>query len=276
MKQYQLKTLAATAADKALRLLVAAALGIGWFVFLWGLSLPALCAGLAMGTLLWLCARLLGKKRLEKREKQTRRMLGGELALDALLMLPPRQAAFQVALWIAPRYPLVAQRTGDWCVIGALDGKRAYLRLVAQHDSVRVTAQQLVEAARETKAQGAELCLLCATAPLEKEANEYLRTSPVELRLIARDELLALAGRCSPATDDDLRRLAQRRKKRRSAKEWGQIVLDPSRARRYWWYGAGMTALAFVTGQWVYPIPAVLCLGLFAACKVRQAKSEAG
>ena len=34
------------------------ALGIGWFVFLWGLNLPALLAGIALGTLLLLLRRL--------------------------------------------------------------------------------------------------------------------------------------------------------------------------------------------------------------------------
>ena len=33
------------------------ALGIGWFVFLWGLNLPALLAGIALGTLLLLLRR---------------------------------------------------------------------------------------------------------------------------------------------------------------------------------------------------------------------------
>ena len=94
---------------------------------------------------------------------------------------------------------------------------------------------------------------------------------PVEV--ISREELINLAGLCSPATDEDLSRLGRQKRKRRSAKEWFSIVLDASRAKRYFWYGLGLGALALLTGQGYYPIPAALCLMLFAACKIRQLRA---
>ena len=106
MEKYRQKTALATFSDHVLRGLLAAGAGIGWFVYLWGLSLPALTAGVAMGGLIWLCARLLGKKKVKKKEAALRRVLGGELALDKLLLLPPRHAAFQAALWLNPKAPI--------------------------------------------------------------------------------------------------------------------------------------------------------------------------
>ncbi len=270
MQKYKPKTPVASAADRIMRLLIAAGLGIAWFVSLWGLSLPALTAGLAYGGLLWLCARLFSKKSVEKREKQMRRMIGGELALNRLLTLPPRHAAFQAALWIAPKEPVSMQKAVDWGVLGNLEGKRVLIRLIAQHESIPVNVQQIIEILRETHEHTAELFILCLTAPMTREARQYAQDSELPIRLIERDTLIDLAGLCSPATDEDLSRLGKRKRTRRSPKEWLSIVLDVSKARRYFWYGLGLSALALLTGQGYYPLPAAICLGLFATCKLRQ------
>ena len=118
MQKYRLKTPIAAISDRLLRVAVTSVLGVGWFVFLWGLSLPALTAGLALGALLWLCVRQFSRQSTCKREEQMRRMIGGELALARLLLEPPRKAAFQCALWLTPKYPLVMQKALEWCVIG--------------------------------------------------------------------------------------------------------------------------------------------------------------
>lgn len=276
MQKYKPRTPLASVADRILRMLIAAGLGIAWFVWLWGLSLPALTAGLAYGGLLWLCARLFGKKSVEKREKQMRRMIGGELALSRLLTLPPRHAAFQAALWISPKEPVSMQKAVDWGVLGTLEGKSALVRLIAQHESLPVNVQQVIEAVRETRRQEAELCILCLTAPIAREARQYAESCEIPIRLIERDAMIDLAGLCSPATDEDLSRLGKRKQTRRSPKEWLSIVLDASKAKRYFWYGLGLSALALLTGQGYYPLPAGVCLGLFAMCKLRQLHQARG
>ncbi|MEG1472471.1 MAG: hypothetical protein RSD76_08535, partial [Clostridia bacterium] len=68
----------------------------------------------------------------------------------------------------------------------------------------------------------------------------------------------------------------RQKKTHHNAKEWLALVLDPLRARRYFWYGIGLTALALLTGQWVYPLPAMLCLALFALSKAREIRLERG
>lgn len=274
MQKYRPRAPLASAADRVLRMLVTTGLGIGWFVYLWGLSLPALIAGVAMGGLMWLCARMFGKKSTEKREKQMRRMIGGELALKRLLLLPSRHAAFQAALWIAPRIPVSMQRTAHWGVVGTLKGKTVLIRLIAQHESVPVNVQQIIEALRDMQSEKADSCILCLTAPATRDALDYAAGLDPPVRVFSREEMIDLAGLCCPATDEDLSRLARRKKTSRGARGWLAIVLDASRARRYFWYGLGLSALALLTGQTFYPLPAAICLMLFIACKIRAFRKE--
>lgn len=270
MQKYRPKTIAAEIADRLLRALAACTLGIGWFVALWGLCLPALTAGLALGTLLWLCARQFSKHITRRREEQMRRMIGGELALNRLLLEPPRKAAFQCALWLAPRYPLVMQKALERGVTGMLDGKKSWIYLIAQHPSQKVTAQQIVLCAREARERQMEQTLLCLTAPAEAEAIAYAGSLDPPMRVIGRDELTELAGYAHPATDEDLRSLKRQKRTRRSPKDWLAVILDASRARQYFWYGMGLSLFALLTGSGYYPFPAAVCLGLFVGCKLRE------
>ena len=72
------------------------ALGIGWFVFLWGLNLPALLAGIALGTLLLLLRRLYRQTTLVRRETALRCRIGGELLLEKMLLSEAKEAAHYV------------------------------------------------------------------------------------------------------------------------------------------------------------------------------------
>lgn len=270
MEKYHPKTPAASVADRILRILITCGIGTGWFVFLWDLTLPALCAGIALGGLIWLCVRQFGKRITQKREKQMRRIIGGELALQKLLMLPPRHAAFQVALWITPKYPVVMQKAVDWGVTGTLDEKNVLIRLIAQHESLPINVQQVVECMREVHERHMDRCILCLSAPASRDALSYAAACDPPVTVVPRSELIDLAGLCSPATDEDLSRLGRSKKTRRSTQEWLAVILDASRARRYLWYGMGLSALALATGLPVYPLPAAVCFALYALCKYRQ------
>lgn len=270
MLKYKPKTLGAQFMDRILRILLTCTIGIGWFIALWGLCLPALTAGIALGGLIWLCARQFSKRSTQKREKQMRRMIGGELALQKLLLLPPRHAAFQAGLWLTPKFPVVMQKAVEWGILGTLDEQPVLVRLIAQHESQAVSVQQVVECAREMRTHSVKRCILCLTAPASRDAQLFAAGADPPIELVERAELVDLAGLCSPATDEDLSRLARKKRPRRSFGEWAAIVLDASRARRYFWYGLGLSLLALFTGLPFYPIPAMVCLGLFAACKWRE------
>ena len=268
MQKYRTKTPLASLSDHLLRALVPWVLGVGWFVYLWGVSLPSMAAGSALGVMLWLCLRLLGKKRVARREQQMRRMIGGELALERLLLQPPRHAAFQAALWLTPEAPVVMERSLETGVTGTLDGKPVLVRLICQHESQPISVQQVIEALRDAGREGAQECLLCATAPLTREAAAYCEGSELPLRLFDRSAMIRLAGLASPATDQDLAQLGRRRRSRRAAREWLEQVVSPEKAKRYFWYGMGLSALALLTGLSYYPIPATLCFGLYLACRL--------
>ena len=275
MERYRPKTALASAADHLLRLLIAWLAGVGWFVALWGLSLPALTAGTALGGLFWLCARLLGKKRMQKKEAALRRTLGGELALEKLLLLSETEAVTQCIHWLQSRTNLQITEPMSKGGLGTWDGASVLFRLFAQHPGTEITSQQVSEVIREAMQVKTQRLLLCTTAPLSQAAMRVAETEEPKLRLVGREKLIQLAGACSPATDEDLCRLKQRKPKRRSAREWMKVVLHPSRAKRYFWYGAGLAALTLVTGQRFYPIPAAICLLLFIGCKLYAARHRA-
>lgn len=268
MESYRPKTALASAADHLLRVLLAWAAGVGWFVALWGLCLPALTAGTALGGLFWLCARLLGKKQVQKKEAALRQTLGGELALEKLLLASPDEAAFQCVQWLQARTRLEIESGG----LGMWDGETVLFRLFAQHPGTEISSQQVIETIRKARQAQVQRILLCTSAPLSSAACRLAETAEPSLRLVGREELIQLAGACCPATDEDLCRLKQRKPKRRSAREWLKIILHPSRAKRYFWYGVGLAALTLATGQRFYPIPAAVCLLLFAGCKIYAAR----
>ena len=268
MESYRPKTALASAADHLLRVLLAWAAGVGWFVALWGLCLPALTAGTALGGLFWLCTRLLGKKQVQKKEAALRQTLGGELALEKLLLVSPTEAAFQCVQWLQARTRLQIESGG----LGMWDGETVLFRLFAQHPGTEISSQQVSETIRKARQAQVQRILLCTTAPLSSAACRLAETAEPSLRLVGREELIQLAGACCPATDEDLCRLKQRKPKRRSAREWMKIILHPSRAKRYFWYGVGLAALTLATGQRFYPIPAAVCLLLFAGCKIYAAR----
>ena len=269
MEKFHPKTTLANILDHLFRVFAAWLAATAWFVFLWGVQLSSLAAGAALGAMLWICLRQFAKHTTRKREQQLRRMIGGELAVERLLLETPRKAVFQAALWIASRYPVEIEKATESDVFGTLEGRPAIIRLIAQHKSQPVTAQQMVECARETQNHAAK-CLLCTTAPVSREAADYAAGLDPPIPLIRRDELIQLAGFFSPATDEELQNLARRKRTRHSPKEWLAVMLDSSRARRYCWYGTGMALLAYITGSGFYPVPAILCLTLYAACKIHQ------
>ncbi len=272
MQKYKPRTPLASVSDRVLRVMITCGLGIGWFVYLWGMRLTALTAGVAFGGLLWLCARQFGKKSMLRREKQMRRIIGGELALGRLLLMPPRHAAFQAALWIAPRVPVQMQRALEWGVTGMLEDRPVLVRLIAQHESVPVTVQQVVEAAREMRAAEAKSLILCLTAPATREALAYASGFDPPIRAIERQEMIDLAGLCSPATDEDLSRLGKK-KGPLPSEGLGRPGAGALARKALFLVRHGHERPGIAYGQRFYPIPAAICLLLFAACKLRSLRA---
>lgn len=274
MEKYAKKTPLASFADHFLLRLTLIAVGLGWFIFLWGVSLPALLAGLALGLMMALGVRLFQRMTVSTREKQMRRMIGGELALDELVLLPIQRAAFQATLWLTPQFPLEMTRTTRDGVLCKLEEKKVLVRLLAHHPSVSASVDDVLDARREAMALGADGCLLCLTSPAAKEAEACAQTGSPRIRLVSRKEMIALAGLSSPATDEQLATLSRKKKKHAGARQWVRLILARSRSKRYFFYGLGMAALYFITGLPYYPVPAVLCLSLCVLSRVYRPKAE--
>lgn len=246
---------------------------VGWFIYLWGLCWPAIIAGLGLCGLCLLCIRLFDQRTLEKREAALRRTIGGELALEELLLMKEDRAQFQAAMWLLPKYPVTLIRLCKGHILCEWEGKRVITVLLSRHPASPITADELLGVRRLIKTQGAERALVCATAPLSAPARDYAAQCPHELTLIHRDELISLAGAASPATNEQLLSLKSRRKKRLRFHGWLRLALAPDRAKSYFLYGLGMAALSLITGQPYYPIPAVICLTLCILCRLRATKA---
>lgn len=273
MEQYQHKTPLATALDRLLLRLAVVGFGLGWFLFLWGVTLPAFTAGFAFGCLLWLSLRRFEALSIQRKEKELRRSIGGEMALDKLLLTPPRQGAFQAVLWLGAKAPLEMQKTTDSGVLCRLQGEPALVQLIAQHKSMSITVQQVINAHRECMRHKATRCILCLTAPVSKEAKAYAETAQPPIRLVPREEMLRLAGHASPASDEELRGMAQRRRPL-GWRRWAEHVLSPGRAKGYFLYGLGLALLYLFTGLWYYSIPAVVSLALCVLCRWYRPKGK--
>lgn len=274
MERYRTKTRLGQGLDALLLRAGLLALGVGWFSFLWGLTGRAVLAGLALGVLMILCVRAFRRRTLHAREQQMRRALGGELALRALLLEPADRAQFQAAMWLAPRYDCELIRTSKSGVLCRWKGESTLIVLVNRHESAPVTAQEVVKARRETVRSGAKQCLLCATAPVAKEAAAYADTGEPRVTLVEREELKLLAGLASPATNEQLAALGRARTRRAGWRRWVRHVLSPKRSKRYFWYGLALAGLFLITGLPYYPIPAVACLSLCVASRVYAARRE--
>ncbi|MEA5014101.1 MAG: hypothetical protein VB099_06025 [Candidatus Limiplasma sp.] len=274
MEQYRHKTPLATSLDRLLLRLVVVGFGLGWFLFLWGVTLPAFTAGFAFGCLLWLSLRRFEALSIQRKEKQLRRSIGGEMALDRLLLLPSRHAAFQTVLWLGSKVPLEMQRTTDSGVLCHFKGKTALVQLIAQHKSMNVTVQQVIDAHKECMRHRAARCIICLTAPLSREAKAYAETAMPPIKLVPREEMLKMAGQASPATDEELSGMAERGRRPLGWRRWVEHVLSPGRAKGYFVYGLGLAMLYLVTGLWYYSVPAVICLILCVLCRWYKPKDK--
>ncbi len=270
MEQYLRKNRFGTFVDgAALRLLILLA-GIGWFVYLWGLGLPSLLAGTALGILGQLLLTRWRLSTVTRREQALRRRLGGELMLEDMLLAPARQAHFQAALLLGEQYPLEMLRVTDdgmLCRSGEDTLLISCLRMPADSE---LSAGDLAACQRACKAQEAARGVICPLGRVNAKILARAEAGRIPLRIIRREELLQLAGQCSPATDEQLVELGKRRRRPDNAGVM-QVVLRREKAGRYMLYGTALMALYILTGVRFYPVPGALCLTLGVLCRcVRQ------
>lgn len=266
MEQYLRRTKLGGLLDAAGRRALLLALSLGWFIALWGVRLQALTAGAALFVLLMILLRKTRAGRLKRREERLRARIGGELAIERLLLTKPERAHFEIALHLSEQYPLILRRAGEDGVLCALRGEHLLVALMQKHASSTVSVGDMLAFQRAALALNAQKGVLCAPCAVDAAAREQALNAP-RVTIFDRAYLMDLLGARSPATDEQLRALGQRRRARAGAKQWLLHILDRRRAPRYFLYGALLLIMYLLTGQKFYPLPAGLCLTLFTACR---------
>lgn len=253
------------------------ALGIGWFVFLWGLNLPALLAGVALGILLLLLRRLYRQLTLVKRETALRCRIGGELLLEKMLLSEAKEAHFQATLLLEARWKLTMQHLtadGALCTQEKASGgtETLLIQCVRMTPEAELSVGQLVEAHRAMRRQRADRAVLCVLGKSPPRVIARAEQMPTPIRVVRRETLLTLAGQLAPATDAQLVALGQR--KRRTAQRGSllRIMTQRDKAVRYWGYGLFMLMLYLMTGSTWYAVPGTVCLTLAVVCRSGQAE----
>lgn len=259
--------------DLGLRALIMI-LAQGWFILLWGLGVPSVAAGLALGLLGQMTLTRYRRDTAIAREAALRRRIGGELALEELLLSPAAQAHRQAAGLLASAYPplTVLEDTphGARC---RYESAELLVRCAAHPADSELSCDEIAAAARACRAVGADRAVLCLCCKCSPAAAAFADQLPVPVRLISRQTLLTLAGRAAPVTDAQLVALAARQKKLTPATLL-RGALHRSKAKRYMTYGLGLMLLYIVTGLKYYPIPGALCLLLAVGCRCVREEPE--
>lgn len=235
-------------------------LATGWFVWLWGLNVPALLAGAALGILLCTARREWRKRTVHRREKALRSRLGAELMLEDMLMAEPGEAHFRAALLLAERWPITLQSLKEEGVMCRQGEETLLIQCIRMPETGELSEGDLLAAQRAARRVQAKKAVLC---PLGKAPPQILckaESALVPLRIIPRSTLLELAGRYAPATDEQLVALGKRKRRLAAQGSIARLIFRPDKARRYHLYGQGMLLLYVLTNMRLYALMGLICL----------------
>ena len=272
MEQYLRRNRLATAADGVGVLALIYVASVMWFVWLWGLGMPAMLAGAALGTLLTMARACLRRRRVAVREKELRARLGAEMLLEELLLAEAGEAHERTARLLAERWPLTVERVTD---DGALCRQGAEtLLIICQRTPPdgSLGAGDLVAAQRAVRRHAADRAILCVLGKTPPAMLARAEEAVVPMRIIRRETLLALAAR-HPATDAQLIALGQRRRKRPPGGVMA-LVFRRDKAHRYFGYGLAMTLLYLLLGMRVYAVAGMTCLTMGVLCRTGRGGEE--
>ena len=239
--------------------------GVLWFTLLWGLRLSALTAGISLYALILLIRAKTRDSRVKRKEKQLRMRIGGEMALERLLLAPREQANFETAMLLSLRLPLTLLRAGEDGTLCALRGEKVLIAFVQSPRFDTIQPGHVLALQRSVQRMEARQGILCAPCDVSQKAKEQAEEI-VPIRFIGREKLIQLFGRANPATDDQLVALG-RRKKRKPASGWLRMALDRQRARRYVCYGGLLLIMYQFTHMIYYALPGLVCVFLAAVSR---------
>lgn len=243
----------------------------GWFLLLWGFRVQSILAGAALWGMVLVIRRQGRERRLARKEKKLRRMIGGEMRLQEMVLLPVQRAAFELALLLSEKELFLLERICEEGVLCTKEDSMFLLCFLPLPVQEKVKARDVLQCRRAARREGAEGVWLCASCAVSQEAEEQMDDAP-GARFFDRQALIHLLGEVYPATDGQLVELGKKRKQKWPAARVMKTVLRPEKARRYAWYGLLLLGMYMLTGMVYYAVPGLVCAALFAAsrCMARQ------
>ena len=238
----------------------------GWFVWLWGLTVPSILAGAALGVLLWLGRSQWRKRHVHRREKALRSRIGGELMLETMLLSEAKEAHFHAAVLLAEKWPITMQSVKEEGVLCRQGEERLLIQCIRMPADGELSVGDLLNAQRAVKRVGADRAILCALGTVSPKVAARAEEAAIPLRIIPRETLLMLAGRYAPATDEQLIELGKRRRPLQRGSVT-RLVFRRDKAKRYHLYGLGMLLVYVLTGARLYAVPGMVCLTMAVMCR---------
>ena len=169
MQDYLQRTRLAGRMDEAGSTLALLTGSVVFFLLLWGVRITAVLAGIAAFALLMLLRARTRDRRLQNREDRLRRQIGGEMKLEAWVLMPPRRAHFEAALLVTQTLNGQMLRALDTGVLCAIQGKQALLACAQLPAGEKLTARDIAAFQRACLAEGAETGVLCGAEGLTPE-----------------------------------------------------------------------------------------------------------
>lgn len=244
-----------------------------WFVYLWGLSVPALLAGAALGTMGQMARLQYRRRTLSRREKALRSRIGAELFLEELLLSEPEEAHRQTAMLLMTRWPLALIRTESGGALCRQGGETLLIQCLRMPAESEMSAGDLAAGQRAVRRCGADRGVLCVLGGVTAKMAAKAEQTPVPITLVRRETLLALAARQSPATDEQLVALGRRR--RMAGKASGAArIFRRDKAKRCLLYGLVMLGLYILTSARLYAVAGMTCLTMAVFCRCSPAGGE--
>ena len=242
------------------------ALAVGWFVWLWGLSLTSMAAGGALGTLLWMARGQWRRRNVHRREKALRSRIGGELMLEYMLLSEAKEAHFHASVLLAERWPITIQSATADGVLCRQGDETLLVQCIRIPAEGALSVSDLLNAQRSVRRSGAERAVLCVLGKVTPKVAARAEEAVVPLKIISRETMLTLAGRYAPATDAQLIELGKRKRPLQRGNIAG-VVFRQDKAKRYHLYGLGMLLVYVLTGARLYAVPGMVCLTMAVMCR---------
>lgn len=238
-----------------------------WFYFLFQNIYPALPAGIALAVLILYTIHLFERRTLKRREDALRRRIGGEMAVDSLLLQSERSATNNVIAWLSEALSLDQFTAKAHGTLARHQSGLVFIHCLQKHPSSQASVDDVLAAVRLARRASADRCVLCATCDFSQTAIQCAADMTPVTRLLGRSQLIGMAGVVAPASDEQLRALGKRRRQKFRKEIWRARVFDPAKKRRYMLYGIGLSLMYLLTRQTIYVIPALVCLALFGLCR---------